>query len=131
MAIPQITLLYLAPLAGIFSILSLIVVALRAKNDVPYGDGGNEDLLHAIRAHGNFAEWVPLTVLLIGGLEILGSSAVTVHGLMGVLLGARILHPVGLFSRVGTPVYFVGRISGALSTWATLSFAAVLLALRV
>jgi len=131
MTTPEITLGYLAPLAGIFSILSLLVVALRAKNDIPYGDGGNDHLLHAIRAHGNFAEWVPLTVMLIAGLEALGSSATLVHALLATLLVARVLHPIGLLSRVGTPSYFVGRIAGALSTWAVLSLSAILLALRV
>ncbi len=124
----SITLGYLAALAFIYSTLSLIVVILRTKLGIPFGDGGNENLLHAIRAHGNFAEWVPLTVLVVGGLEFLERESVYIHVLMGTLLLARILHPIGLFSRVGTPLYFLGRISGALSTWAILSVAAVFLA---
>ena len=117
---PEITLSYLAILGVIYAILSIIVVALRRKLDIPYGDGGNEHLLHAVRAHSNFAEWVPIVCLLVAGLEMLGQSGLRIHILMGTLLAARVLHPFGIFSAVGTPMYLVGRITGALSTWVVL-----------
>lgn len=131
MDIPQVTLGYLVALAAIYSLLAFIVVVLRAKHGVPYGDGGNETLLHAIRAHGNFSEWIPLCVLLVGSLEALGQSEVVIHSLMSSLLVARILHPIALFSKVRSLMYMVGRIGGAFTSWLVLSGSAVLLAVRV
>ncbi|MCR9259672.1 MAG: MAPEG family protein [Pseudomonadaceae bacterium] len=117
---PELTLAYLAIFGVLYAALSLVVVVLRIKLDTPYGDGGNEHLLHAIRAHGNFAEWVPLICLLVAGLEMLGQPELRIHMLMGTLLAARVLHPIGMLSAVGTRMYFVGRICGAFSTWAVL-----------
>jgi len=104
------------------------VVGLRARHDIPFGDGGNELLNRAIRVHGNFSEWVPLTILMVGGLEALGAPAAHLHGLLGTLLAARVLHAIGLFSAVRSAPYMIGRIAGASSTWAVLSIAAVYVA---
>ncbi len=122
---PLITIGYLAALAGLFSVFSLVVVALRARHDIPFGDGGNEMLNRAIRVHGNFSEWVPLTILLVGSVEALGAPAGHLHGLLATLLEARIFHAVGLFSAVRSAPYMVGRIVGASSTWAVLSASAI------
>lgn len=124
---PLISLTYLALLGFIYAGLAIAVVRLRARLNLPYGDGGNEQLLHAIRAHGNFQEWVPFTGLLIVGLEVVGRSDLYIHGLMAALLIARVMHPIGLYSKVGTPLYLVGRISGALTTWVVMLSASVLI----
>ena len=124
--VPEITLTYLAGLALLYALLSLVVVVLRGKLNIPYGSGGNNRLRCAVRAHGNFSEWVPLIGLLVAGLEMSGWPPLHIHVLMGALLAARILHPIGLFSTVGTPTYFVGRIFGALTTWIVLLSASYL-----
>ncbi len=111
--------------------LALVVVALRGKHDIPFGDGGNEALHRAIRAHGNFIEWVPLASLLVAALEALGESRLHVHLLMGALLVARVLHPIAYASELGSLPYFVGRVAGALTSWAVLTAAAVLLLVRL
>ena len=129
--LPTITLGYAALLALLFSALSLVVVALRVRGNVPFGDGGDPTLLRAVRSHGNFAEWVPFAVLLVGANEALGASATWIHAWMAALLAARVLHPVGLFSTLDSFVYRLGRIAGALTTWAVLTSAAVALLLRV
>ncbi len=48
-----------AMLTAIFIKLSFAVIGLRRKNQVGLGSGGYEDLERAIRAQGNFAEYVP------------------------------------------------------------------------
>jgi len=131
MVTPLVTLTYLVPLAGLFGLLSLVVVFLRVKNDIPYGNGGNASLNVAVRAHGNFAEWVPIVVIVVGGLELLGEPVTHIHWLMGMLFLARVLHPIGLSQRVGSPVYLFGRIFGAFVTWAVLIVAVVLLFIRL
>ncbi|HSG20709.1 MAG TPA: MAPEG family protein [Burkholderiaceae bacterium] len=131
MVVPSISLTYLAVLALLYGGLALVVVALRIKGNVPFGHGADDLLQRAIRIHGNFAEWVPLTALLVAALEALGEAGGHIHLLMGALLAARILHPIGLFSRIGTASYRIGRIAGALTTWIVLMIAAILLLLRL
>ncbi len=59
-----------AVLTIIFIKLSFNVISLRRKNKVGLGNGGHEDLERAIRAQGNFAEYVPFGVILIACLEL-------------------------------------------------------------
>ena len=89
---PSITGLYLALLALIYLVLGLQVSRLRRGNRVLFGDGDNRELRSAIRAHANFAEYVPIIVLMVALLEISGTPALRLHLLMGTLLVAR-LHP--------------------------------------
>ncbi|MEM8501206.1 MAG: MAPEG family protein [Pseudomonadota bacterium] len=126
MASIEVTIGYAALLGLVFGALSIIVVVIRGKNNMPYGDGGIEILNRAIRAHGNFAEWVPIICLLVAGYEYLGGPARSVHVLMGALVGTRLLHAIGLFSPVGTPLYFFGRITGASLSWLVLCAVSVL-----
>ena len=46
------------------------VIALRRKHGVRLGTGQHDDLEAAVRAHANFAEYVPLTLLMIAIAEI-------------------------------------------------------------
>ena len=65
MQIPTITGFYLAILALLYVVLGLQVSRLRRGNRVLFGDGDNRELRSAIRAHGNFAEYVPVIVLMV------------------------------------------------------------------
>src|SRR5262245_54425056 len=63
-----------AALAG-FSGLLLVTLAsrvsmLRMRHKVAFGDGGNPELMRAIRTHGNTAEYAPLFVLLVLAWEL-------------------------------------------------------------
>lgn len=53
-------------------------------------------MLSAIRAHGNFAEYVPLTLLLMALCELAGVGALWLHLGGGLLLVGRILHAIGI-----------------------------------
>ena len=128
-SIPTITLTYLGVLGLLYAGLALAVVFFRAKFDVPYGDDGNLMLHRSVRAHGNFQEWVPLIGLLVAGLEMSGESVTAIHLLMGSLLLARLLHALAIYSPVGSRVYMVGRITGALTTWLVLIVSSVMLLL--
>lgn len=55
---------YTALLAAFYIFLSVRVVRIRRQEKVGIGDGNNVRLRRAIRAHGNFAEYVPLAVIL-------------------------------------------------------------------
>ena len=90
-------LLVLAALLGlIFFFLSLRTSLVRRRAKVSLGDGGNPELQMAIRAHGNFIEYVPISLLLLAFLEMRTVSiyVVTVLGVM--LVAGRCFHAIGI-----------------------------------
>ena len=112
MQAPTITGFYLAILALIFLVLGLQVSRLRRGNRVLFGDGDNRELRSAIRAHANFAEYVPIIVLMVALLETSGLPALRVHLLMGTLLVARLLHPLGMYVGPRTVQFQICRVGG-------------------
>lgn len=130
MELPIITFRYLALLALIHSALAITVVALRFRLRVAFGDGGHEILHRAIRAHGNLSEYLPLAVLLVGSLEILGTSTVMVHSAMTLLVLARLSHLFSMFNLdLRSRRYFLSRVFGAGTTWLVITLSAVALAI--
>lgn len=130
MIFPATTALFAAILALVYAAMSFWVVAGRLSGDVLHGDGGNQQLLKRIRSHGNFIEYVPLTLILIGLLEASGSSGALVTTLLVILLVARLLHPVGMLAPKNSPQQFACRGGGIIATILVMSIAAVTLLLR-
>ena len=92
----HITLIYAGLLGLLFLLLSFWVVKRRAQFKVMIGEGEAPEMLSAIRAHGNFAEYVPLTLLLMALCELAGVGALWLHLGGGLLLAGRILHAIGI-----------------------------------
>jgi len=78
----KLTAIYAAILTFVYVKLTLNVINLRRQNEVSFGDGGREDLQQAIRSHANFAEYVPLGLILLACLE-----ANHIHWTIVLLLG--------------------------------------------
>lgn len=78
----KITAVYAAILTFIYVKLALNVISIRRQNKISLGDGGRDDLQQAIRSHGNFSEYVPLGLILLGCLE-----ANHIHWTIVLLLG--------------------------------------------
>ncbi len=116
-----ITPLYAGLLALWFLVLSARVIQKRDK--VSLGDGGDPHLLRRIRGHANFAEYVPLILLMIGMLELGGMRAWVLHLLGATLLLARVLHGVALSF---TDKWKFGRFYGTLLTFILLLVGALL-----
>ena len=96
MHVPVITGLY-AGLLGILLVVLIVRVGwTRKRVRVALMDGGNPELMVAIRQHGNFIEMVPMCLILIGILELQGVSIYVIHALGIVLLVCRLIHPFGL-----------------------------------
>lgn len=76
--------------------LSISVIKLRRKYRISLGDGGNEELQVAIRAHANALEYIPITLLLLLMLELTGAPKILIHLLGLVLITGRIIHAIGL-----------------------------------
>lgn len=119
---------YAAALAILFFALSVRTLRLRRRLRIPIGDGGNAEMLRVMRVHSNFAEYVPLTLLLLLALEWAGAPPILVHALCLCLLTGRCAHAFG----VSKPREdFRYRVFGMSLTFAALVGAAVsLLALR-
>jgi uncharacterized protein len=94
--LPLITLTYTALFGLLAAALTVNVIVNRTRLAVDIGDGGVRQMTQAIRAHGNFAEHVPLALLLIAATELLGYRAAIVYALGGALLAARLLSAWGL-----------------------------------
>jgi uncharacterized membrane protein YecN with MAPEG domain len=104
-------------LAIIFIKLSLAVIGLRRRNKVGLGSGGHEDLERAIRAQGNFSEYVPLGLILIACLELNGAPWLA-PALTGIsLIVGRLIHAKGINE---PPPNFSNRVLGMKFTLYTL-----------
>lgn len=95
-----ITPFYAAFLGLGFVTLSILTLRLRRKFKIALGDGGNQQLLRAIRVHSNFAEYVPLALILIYMAESIGAPALLVHFLCLSLLFGRFSHAWGVSQAV-------------------------------
>jgi len=119
-----ITLFYSSLLAIVFLILSARVMKSRASTHISLGDdGGNIALLRPIRAHGNFAEYVPITLIMLGLLEYQGGSTWLIHLLGASLLVSRILHGYALGFSQHAPR---SRVTGMTLTLIVLAVTAIL-----
>ncbi len=116
--------LYAALLALFYIFLSVRTLRLRHKTGISIGDGGSELMLRAMRVHANFAEYVPIALLLIFFVEATGGGKVLVHFLAGLLVLGRSLHAFGV-SRSQENFRF--RVSGMALTFAAIITSSVAL----
>ena len=130
MHLPAITASYLAVLALLYAALALRVASLRRSKRVVLGDGNNDLLRAAIRSHANFGEYVPIIALMVAILEASGSSALTINLLMGALLIARLVHPIGMHANPRDR-QFLGRVVGIILTIGALIASALLILTRI
>lgn len=107
-----VTSLYAAILAIIFVALSLNVVRNRVKFKVGIYSKGHLPLDLAIRAQGNFFEYVPFALILMGMIEMGGGNLRWLHITGQVLVASRLMHAFGLlFKGAGTSVpRFLGTV---------------------
>lgn len=114
---------YAGLLAIIYVYLSLIVIHNRRKLKIGLGDGENRHFQQIIRSHGNFAEYVPITLVLMLVAEINSSNLLAIH-LSGIaILFGRLMHAYGLRHHYGASWQ---RIWGGLLTFASIITLAVL-----
>src|SRR5918996_104147 len=117
-----VTPLYAALLALWFVVLSLRVVQRRRAAKMSLGDGGDALLQRAIRGQANFAEYVPLALLLLLVIELSRFSLYLVHALGIALLVARLLHGYAMAFR---SEFRFGRLWGAMITFVILVIEAI------
>lgn len=119
-----ITPFYAAVLALVFVVLSVRTIRLRRRLQIGVGDAGNVEMLRAMRVHANFAEYVPLTLLLIFMMETAGAYTWLVHVLCLCLIVGRVAHAYGVREVAEDYRY---RIFGMVMTFTTLVSSALIL----
>lgn len=100
--------------------LSLRIGALRRAHGISVGDGGNEALQRRMRAQLNFAENVPIVLVLIAALEIAGIGETWLAYVAGAFILGRVAHAFGMDGGKAE----IGRVIGVLVTLATQLFLA-------
>lgn len=100
--------------AGIFALLivplSVQVSLRRAKANAVFGDAGDETLRKRIRAHGNFIEYAPLAVVVLGLLEYRGGASWLVWALAAGFVFSRVMHAIGMLFTSTPPVRAVAML---------------------
>lgn len=114
------TALYAAALGLFYIALSFKVSFTRGATDISLGDGGNRTMLAAIRRHGNFAEYTPFALVLMGFAEIGGLGTAWLHAAGLLLLAGRVVHLFAI-TEEGGPL--PARVVGMLSTYAAMLIA--------
>ena len=120
---------YILPLAILYIWLSASVIKIRRREKIGLGDGGHPELLKAMRAHANFAEYTPILVIIMLTLELSNAPIWTLHIFGALLVVSRSIHAFGLLKTQGTSY---GRFIGMVITFSLLflgSLATIALAL--
>ncbi len=109
----MITLVTAGCCALLYFVLTVRVVQGRQASNITLGDGGHDPLIARIRAHANFAEYVPIILILMGLIESRTgvTELLTATGVLLFLI--RIAHAVGM----AQPAPNAFRIAGAAGTW--------------
>jgi len=120
--------IYAAALGLLAALLTARVIMNRVRTRIQSGDGGDAALAQAIRAHANFAEQVPLALLLLVLVEVTGHHTLAVHGLGIALVVGRLANAWGLSHSLGptTP-----RQAGAGLTLAVIVISSLLIAYQL
>jgi len=120
----EITPIYAGILALFYVFLSARVIGLRRRLWISVGDKGNQQLLRRQRVHGNFAEYAPMCLILMIGLELMLAPVWLVHGLGVMLLVGRVLHAYGIgrepesltLRTIGMVLTFAALVIGGLAS---------------
>ncbi|GGJ18681.1 MAPEG family protein [Neoroseomonas lacus] len=118
----QATTLWAALLAPVCLWLSLRVIGERRHAGVAIGAGDDPVLERAIRAQGNFAEYVPFALVLLALAEGGGTPGWVIHPLGAALLAGRIAHGWGI---VRQPEDYRFRVGGMMATFSVIAVAAL------
>ena len=117
-----ITPIYAALFALFFVSLSLRVIRFRRSARISLGDGGDEELRRRSRVHANFAEYVPLALVLMALAELQGQPGWTIHLIGALLAVGRLAHAYGVSQ---APQILKLRVLGMVATIAAMVTGAV------
>ncbi len=117
---------YAAILGLVFIGLSVMTIRERRIASVSLGDGDNEMLRRRIRAHANFAEYVPIGLFLLTGAALAEMPIWLIHVCGIALIAGRLLHARAIYTRDGRL-----RIAGMAATLTVIGLASLTILARV
>jgi uncharacterized protein len=117
-----ITTLFAGLLGLLFIALSVRVIGARRGARVAIGDGGDKTLARRARVHGNFAEYAPMALLLMGFAEIGGAAKMQIWMAGLLLLVGRIVHAYGVSQEKEVLAF---RVAGMAMTFAAIGSSAL------
>lgn len=103
------------------------VSMLRVRHKVTFGDGGNPELMRAVRVHANTAEHAPIFILLSLVYEFTRGSTTFLTVIVTAFVLARVAFTAGVLGRGLHPL----RMAGATATYVTQAALAVALLFHV
>lgn len=115
---------YAALLAILFVVLSIRTIRARRSLRIGLGHADNPAMLRAMRVHANFAEYVPMALILIYLVESSAARPMLIHLLGAALLVARLSHAFGVSRE---PENFKFRVFGMALTFTVLLMCALYL----
>lgn len=114
--------IFSAILAILFVLLSFNVIRARRLHKVGIGTGRNKSVERAMRVHANFAEYVPLSLLLLAFLELNKANHYFLVALCLILTAGRLCHAFGVSQENEKFAY---RVTGMMMTFTVLLTAAI------
>lgn len=90
--------------------LSAPITLRRVKVGTPSGLGSDEGLHRRIRAQGNFVEYAPLGLIVLGLAEAAGAAQAILIATAASLLGGRAVHAAGMYAG-SIPLRVVGMVA--------------------
>lgn len=118
-----VTAFYASLLAALFLVLSARVIGRRREQRVELGHADDKELLRRLRVHANFAEYVPIALILMALAENMTAPRPMVHIVGLMLLAGRLLHAYGLSQ---TPQILRYRVWGMVLTTVAIGIAALM-----
>ena len=107
----MITMFYAGLCTLLVLVLAVRVIARRQQAKIGIGDGGDHEMQRRVRVHANSVEYLPLALLLLGGMELNGYPNSVIHAFGAPLLVSRLLHAWGLSRKSGaSPGRFIGTL---------------------
>ena len=88
-----------------YAFLAVTVIRARFKHRVSLGDGGIPELQARLRAHANFAEYVPIVLLLMGLVELAGGSRTVLLWSGVALVVSRVIQAIGIWKPAAPNVF--------------------------
>ncbi|MFZ6801334.1 MAPEG family protein [Undibacterium sp. Di24W] len=116
--------IYAALCGVLFFYLSVRTIGLRRKLKIGIGASDNHEMLRAMRVHSNFAEYVPIVLILIYLVEVQGGAKFLIHALGLCLLLGRSIHAYGVSQ---LKEKFVFRVTGMVMTFTAMLTSCVFL----
>ena len=91
--------------------LSARVVTARRPLKISVGDGGDDVVLRRMRAHANFAENMPIFLILLAALEIAGGDRTILVATATAFVIARIAHGIGMDGGAAARLRMLGMMT--------------------